>query len=92
MAKVDIISAVCLLVLVLMTSMALERADAADEDEPDNYFDCRYSETNCKFCCDNYRTDWVANYIKRRLHKNVCQCRSAGGNTSVNLVHKRLRT
>lgn len=92
MAKVEIIIASCILALVLMASMAVKRANAADEDEPDSYFDCRYSETNCKFCCDNYKSGWVANYMKRMLHRNVCQCGSAGGDISVNLENKRMRT
>lgn len=86
MARVKIITVSCVLAVVLVAVIAVEQVAGGPKD----YLDCRFDESNCRYCCNHMGDDWVIKFTPRILFRNVCKCTSPTGDKSRNLATKRM--
>lgn len=89
MAKAEIMIASWMLAGILLATVSVDQVVGGPDDP--NFLDCRYNESDCRYCCDHMRgKSWTIKLTKRRLFKNICECTNPAGDKTVRLVSKRM--
>lgn len=82
MAKVQFMIASCILAVVLVATIAIDLGEGASGTA----LNCRFNENVCSRCCEAKGGKLAtAKLIKKKLHKNVCECTRPGEDTAESL-------